>query len=199
MNYHTLLVLFKGGIIVPELKTEINGKDLLLLFLYFAEDNKLRHRTRLQKMIFLFEEEIWDKFKFDQNINKNDLPDFEANNYGPFSPDIYNDYNFLENLGYINIKETSPNEGKESAFETKKWREESKLIEESVVVSEIQEYVFELTELGEQFVEKKLLVNLNNNQQETLKSYVKKFTNIKLRKILKYVYDKYPDYTKESK
>jgi len=154
---------------MPELKTDINSKDLLLLFLYFAEDNCIYGKTRVQKMVFLFEKEIWDDFKFDKFISKEQLPSFEPYDFGPFTTEIYSDLDFLESLGYIKINEVNPEENStESASETETFLRETELDIPDSFIKEHKENEFCLEELGKQFVERKILAKLNINQKDIL-------------------------------
>jgi uncharacterized protein YwgA len=92
--------------------SKITGKDLILLLLYapgktgeYAE--KIEGRTRLQKMVFLFEKEVYPKFKQNKLITEEDLPRFIPYDYGPFSKQVYDDLEFLIGLGFVETEATS--------------------------------------------------------------------------------------------
>ena len=83
-------------------KKELNGKDLLLTLLYLPGktnqiNEKIIGRTRITKMIFLFEKELYKNF---DNIKEDNLPDFFAYDYGPFSKELLDDIRFFKMIGY---------------------------------------------------------------------------------------------------
>lgn len=85
----------------------IKSKDILLMLLYLpGENNDINEpiigRTRITKMIFIFEQEILKKLK--SNVDDAKLPEFIAYNYGPYSKELIDDINFLSTLGFIEKK-----------------------------------------------------------------------------------------------
>ena len=90
-------------------KKEMSSKDLLLSFLYSPgvseEYNEaITGRTKLTKMMFLFEKQIYKQF-FKDSIDI-DLPDFEPYYFGPFSKQLFEDLSFFESIGMIVSEET---------------------------------------------------------------------------------------------
>ncbi|MGB9662854.1 MAG: hypothetical protein ACPL5F_12725 [Moorellaceae bacterium] len=61
----------------------------------------------MQKMVFLFEKEVYPKFKQDKLITEEDLPQFIPYDYGPFSKQVYDDLEFLIDLGFVETEATS--------------------------------------------------------------------------------------------
>ena len=79
-------------------KKEMNGKDLLLAFLYSPgvspqNNEPIVGRTKLTKMMFLFEKQIYPRF-FEDTIQI-ELPVFEPYYFGPFSKQLFEDLSFF--------------------------------------------------------------------------------------------------------
>jgi uncharacterized protein YwgA len=186
-------------------KVTLNSKDLILLLLYMPgyrgrTSESISGRTRITKMAFLFERELWPKFKFDQIITESDLPDFRAYHFGPFSSDVFGDLEFLKNLGFIQVLPDGSTEppSEEEALEYQWWREEVEA-PNGDGASDYRPEVFQLTELGERFVEHKLISRLSDEQQEALVKLKERCTGTSLKTLLRYVYSKYEDQTINSK
>jgi uncharacterized protein YwgA len=175
-----------------------NSKDLLVL-LFYAKGKTgqvcepIIGRTRLMKMVFLFEKEIRHKLNLDKVIPEEVLPDFVAYDYGPFSEQVYNDLEFLVNMEFVNVTslddELLPDEEEEYGYWQAISDNEDKPFREQ----------FSLSPLGKKFVEEKLKSKLSDNQWNVLNEFKKRCTSTSLRYLLKYVYTRYPDKTKKSK
>ena len=105
-----------------------NRKDILLLLLLSpgisSEFNEpIIGRTRLVKMLYLFQMEYLDKFKKANNLtNKlNQFYEFKPWKFGPFSQEVYEDINFFTLRNFISAqkKETAI---EESATEFFNWQ-----------------------------------------------------------------------------
>jgi len=185
-------------------KKKINGKDLLLLFLYVPGNTgqgyePIRGRTRLTKMIFIFEKEIYKKFEFDKILPENVLPEFHPYKYGPFAKELYSNIEFFQNIGFINVRYIeyeSTDEAKTESEEFVYWEEDIIIDEDITDVVEIEE--FYLTNTGKEYVKEKIVPILSHNQLEVLKKFKSTLNGISLQKILKYVYNKYPRYSADS-
>ena len=179
---------------------KLTSKDVLLLLLYSSgmtdEINEyIKGRTRIVKMIFIFQKEIYKKFKFDMEEIK-----FKAWDFGPWSGKIYEDIEFFKNIGFIKSEiETTENDLTiEEANEYEKWKEDSSLTREDA--SEYQQEIFKLGKLGVDYIkDRKLYEELSENQKKILKEFKKKFVQVSLFTILQYVYRNYPDMAKKSK
>lgn len=82
-------------------KKDLSSKDLLLSFLYSpgieAKINEpITGRTKLTKMMYLFEKQLYSQF-FEESIQIK-LPDFEPYFFGPFSKQLFEDLAFLKQL-----------------------------------------------------------------------------------------------------
>lgn len=175
--------------------TITNSKDLLMLLLYAKGINgeqcePIVGKTRLIKMVFLFDKEIRPRFNLNKAIPDSAMPNFTAYDYGPFSAQVYEDLEFLIEMGFA---EASPVEDieilEEEIREYQYWQATTKYDEEGG--GEFQEQ-FHLTELGRQFVEEELLKNFSLEQLKALDEFKRRCTAADLKTLLRYVYTKYP-------
>ena len=75
---------------------KMKKSDLILLLLKSKNKIPIEGITRFEKLIFLAQKEIfekWDKFKSDFN--------FEADRFGPLSTEIYDELDFLKSVGMV--------------------------------------------------------------------------------------------------
>jgi uncharacterized protein YwgA len=179
-----------------------NCKDILMLLLY-AKGQKgqpyepIVGKTRLMKMVFLFDEEIRRSFNLNKVVPDSALPEFEAYNYGPYSAEVYSDLEFLVELGMIEVTSLDDTERlPEEIAEYEYWQATSNADEDEGVQTQEQ---FSLTALGRKFVEKKLLTALNKEQVSALDEFKRRCTAADLRTLLNYVYSKYPKMADRSK
>jgi hypothetical protein len=171
--------------------TKLTGKKLIILLLYAPTDNDGEHapiagRTRLMKMGFLFEEEVWPEFRKDGAFDEATLPKFFAWKYGPFSAQFLDDLEFLINQQYITAKRGDialPAELSEYEY----WVEDV----DEFYAREYEEEVFELTK--DKGLEKGLELwnQISKNQRKFLKEFKSALTRASLNRILEYVYKKY--------
>jgi len=176
----------------------------IMLYSPITTENKpvsIFGRTRLMKMLFIFEKELFKKFTNPENITKFD---FESYNFGPFSKKVYEALDFLESRDIIKIENVP-----ESSLNY-----EDALIDQAIQSSEEENIFFQenetfyserflLTNKGIQIMRdsKKLFswVNLNEEQKNLLINFKTQMVGTPLRKILKYVYKRYPKYAEFSK
>lgn len=186
-------------------RNRLNSKHIILLLLYSPGVNidpneSIIGRTRIIKMMFLFKEEIKSPFLKDDSIEDIDCPEFLAWKYGPFSKEIYNDLEFFINNGYI-ISERLKSEVSDYGLEENiNWIGDSASEEEGGMdINIITEERFQLSEKGMTFTDNKLFKPLSNNQKLILKIFKRRINEASLNAILRYIYIKYPNYTKKSK
>lgn len=177
-----------------------NRKDILLLLLYMPGEKgeiaePISGRTRLMKLLFLLQR---DK-GIDKALNIKNYYQYEAYDYGPFSKDVFEDLQFLRNVGLI---ETN-SEDKRSVIE--EW-EDYLLTLESALESEGDDFEptyleesFTLTNKGIEFVEERLLPNLDEEIKGRINSVKEIEGALSLTSLLRYVYNKYPDSAEKSK
>jgi uncharacterized protein YwgA len=185
-------------------KKELKAKDLLLTLLYLPGvssdyNEPIAGRTRLTKMFFLFEKEIYKNF---DNFKITNMPEFFAYKYGPFSKDLLDDIRFFCNIGFINEEP----------------------LEEDMTEPEIHEYCFDiiddigygeedvntcnfgskkemrysLTKKGEKYVKENLIDKFSEEQKDLLSKFKQKINELPLDAILEYVYNKYPESAEKS-
>ncbi len=188
-------------------KKELSGKDLLLALLYCPGANKNLNeevvgRTRITKMIYLFEKEIYNKDFFNNLQIK--LPDFEPYHYGPFSRELFDDLGFFISIGLIEAAETSipisPADQSELVLESDDSIDDdwaAATFDEST--SPEVELKYSLSTNGIKYVEENIWGLFSTQQQENLSAFKTRINSISLDSLLNYVYNKYPEDTIKSK
>ena len=176
-------------------KGKISSKDLLLAFLYSPGiSNEVNEpiigRTKLMKMMFLFEKEIAKSF-FD-NLEGIRLPDFEPYYYGPFSRQLFEDLAFFEAIGMIVTNETDIPLPIEDVAEVEN------VFDKEVGEQESYESSYSLSDAGEKYIEENIWNTFSNNQKDILCRFKAQINKISLNGLLRYVYTKYPETTKKS-
>jgi uncharacterized protein YwgA len=177
--------------------------DILLLLLYVDNCAKIKGRTRLQKMVFVFEKELLKKYGFDKQLEMKKSCDFEfnAHNYGPFSKKVFELMDFFVNIkmvdaSYSNATEEAFADISDLDIAIEDLAELNIDLEEEAIPN--GEPVYCLTETGKNYVQDKLLKFISAEQIQALTQLKKSFNEYSLNNILKYVYTKYPDMAKES-
>lgn len=181
-----------------------NRKDLLLLLLYSPGvtdrvNEPILGRTRVMKMVFLFQKELLPRLKKDIAVPDSELYAFFPWNFGPFSSAVYDDLNFFQLRGFI--ESTSDNTGddvaEEEVAEWEKWTESNSLdgAEEDSFGYLDQE--FNLTPKGSEFA-KSLYAGLSQTQQKLVQEFKRRLVKAPLRSLLRYVYTTYPEQTSRS-
>lgn len=178
---------------------KLNGADYLLLLLNINNKTPIKGAIRLTKMMFLFKEEIVGLLK-EKGLDSDNLPHFFAYNFGPFSKDVYEQVEFFRGLGFIKV--TNINSVEEMG-EVDDWQEESfidELIEQDKdYLDEDGKYLkYEIAKKGSEYVESEIYPILTGEQLSILEKFKGKINLLYPKQILKYVYTKYPDYTKNS-
>src|SRR5262249_48103340 len=95
-----------------------NSKDLIMLLLYAPgvsgkPCDPIVGQTRLMKMVFLFQQELFKKFSFAEAIDKKAFPDFEPFDYGPYAGQVYADLEFLVNYQFVVVEGALSSEASE--------------------------------------------------------------------------------------
>lgn len=180
---------------------KLKSVDIIMLLLYspgYTENynEPISGRTKITKILFLFEKELAKKFKLDKITGEEDIFNFKAWNYGPMSSTIFKDIDFLKNIGFIKTTDNiSSNltieEVQEYNYYSEKYNDDTD--------AEFQTETYQLSDKGLNFIkDKQKYDKLSNNQKLCLKEFKKQFNKAPLRDILKYVYTTYPDYTEKS-
>ena len=153
-------------------------------------------------MMFLFNKEIAPQLrKAGATINEEDLPDFLAYNYGPFSKDVYEQLELFQSIGFVKSKNLYASE---EMLEVDDWEEnafETEFSEGASKYSNNQDGRFmqyRLLSLGKKYVEAEILPNQEKAQLDILSAFKQRIVSLSPKMILRYVYTKYPEMTEKS-
>jgi len=181
-------------------KPKLNGADYLLLLLYLNKEEPIMGAVRLTKMMFLFKEEIAPLLK-KKGLESDKLPEFFAYNFGPFSKDVYEQVELFKNIKFIQVTNVlvheemaEVNDYEEAVFED----DIDEFNDDYMLNADGKYYKYQILKKGEQYVESEILPLLTNEQITLITQFRNKMTALSPKNILKYVYTKYPEYTKKS-
>lgn len=181
-------------------KKEMNGKDLLLSFLYSPGINettneKITGRTKIQKMMFLFEEQIYPNF-FQESMQIT-LPEFYPYYFGPFSRELYDDLSFFLAIGMIKSDTTPIPLSKADSVENFDFENDSPDVAFDIDSENSDKYEREyfLSDIGIRYVEENIWDKFTEIQKLKLKEFKSKINQLSLDSLLSYVYHKYPKET----
>jgi hypothetical protein len=174
----------------------LEKSDLILLLLYgkgakgqFGEP--VQGITRLMKLLFLLDKEagIDDGFSF--------VP----YKMGPFSSEVYPELEFLRNFPFpenplVKGTENGMTQDAEVSPEQVQYVDDIQFDEAPPDNSEV-DVAFQLTDIGKK-VAKELWDGLDEKGRAGIETIKGKYGNWPLRKLLKYVYENYPDMTTNS-
>lgn len=183
----------------------IHRRELVLLLLGVQPDGQIGDGiggiTRLQKLLYLLEKEA--------NLSPTgDGFEFSAYKAGPYSSKVYDDLEFLENLGFI--------EGEVAAEATAAEAAEVDMLDFDELMSEspdvssptaddgylaadaYEERRFKLTDEGTKKIEDLLQSGEYKPVVEGIRRIKSKYGHYSLSDLLYHVYTKYPDMTTES-
>jgi len=170
----------------------VKTKDAILYLLFAGGMQPVSGRTRLQKMLFLLDNECGLDARSSAEFN------FEPWKYGPFSAEVFRDMEFLENAGLVETNRIGP------AAEPE-WSEVEELSQDYAddggeYASEqlfVQEEFF-LTDKGVQFVRDRIESRLPTKLKQAIADVKKRYNGMSLASLLRYVYAKYPQYAAKS-
>jgi uncharacterized protein len=180
---------------------EIGRRDIVMLLLGVDSAGQVTEgiggMTRLQKLLFLLEREqglkpSGDGFSF---------VEYKA---GPYSSKLYDDLEFLENLGLIEGQTTAEATEQEAAeldftFEELIGPSEEKGKPEYCEAPDAyEERTFSITERGRQKIQKLLNSAEYKPFVDRIRRIKSKYGHYSLNDLLYYVYSKYPEMTTES-
>lgn len=181
-------------------KNKITGADALLLMLYLDDQSSIDGAIRLTKMMFLFDNEIVPILNRN-GLELENLPEFFAYNYGPFSKDVYEQLDLFSSIKFIRIVNLN---SQDKLMEVDDWQEQPFIDEiyESDSDAELDAdgkyFRYRIEKLGKLFVEENILNNITSDNIELLTQFKKKINTLSPKAILKYVYTNYPEYAKNS-
>jgi uncharacterized protein YwgA len=165
-----------------------NGTDMILALLYAGGSRKAQNEevvgnTRLVKLLFLLAQETSLK-KYMTDFN------YDAYNFGPFSPELFDALQALINAGLVKAV-NSDSEGyldEADRFHIERQVDEGESAKNTII--------YTLTSDGE-LVGSALFQALSKAEQNELITIKRVFNSSTLRKLLQYVYRKYPKFKTE--
>ncbi len=181
----------------------ISTRDLLLLLVNAWSqrgDGGLGGITRLQKLLFLLERE--EGLRATGNGFQ-----FEPYKAGPYSSKLYDDLEFLENLGLLRSEVTAEATEPEAAEVEKEELDIDRLSFDDLVEDEsakrsdpdaYEERRFGLTPEGKKRVHDLVAKPEYKPVVDSIRKIKSKYSSYSLNDLLYYVYTKYPDMTVES-
>jgi hypothetical protein len=162
--------------------------DLVVLILGAPSDspatrNRIEGITRLEKLVFLAERETSAAEILTED------PAFLAHKFGPFSSKVYQAIDSLSAAGLV-IDSASADDSTADTWESKEVIDGG--LEDPYVTRDLR-----LTAVGEQYYSA-LLSELPSNVEEEIAVFKKRYASLPLRRLIRYVYQRYPDFTKRS-
>jgi len=158
--------------LMPRIDKIDRRTDVVFLLFLYAEE--IAGVTKLQKLLFLIEQET----DFFQAYKQDIAFKFAPYKMGPFSEHVYEELEFLLSLGAI----------------------ESEPLDDSstdLTDTDLSEKRFTITRKGEK-IASELESQLKPEYQDELRELVREYNSLPLEELLKYVYTEYPDYAAES-
>jgi len=182
----------------------MGSRDLVMLLISLGGNGQLDQSlggvTRLTKYLFLLEKEGGVQAE-------GDAFRFEPYKAGPFSAKLYDDLEFLENLGLLESHVTG-NATEEEAAEVERlniddlFHDPATDTESSqsgdIYADAYEEREFSLTEAGVNQIQKFVADPEYRPVVDAVRRVKSRFANHSLNDLLRYVYDKYPEMATES-
>jgi uncharacterized protein len=167
--------------------TRIETDDLVVLLLGAPgspsqPSGRIAGITRLEKLIFLIEQERKPSWLTED-------AGFISHNFGPFSSKIYTAVDTLVAAGLLK------DSGSFAASTEDAWETENIIGEPAADPYATRN--FELTERGQRYYQA-LLKDLPDGVEEELSAFKRRFAALPLRQLIRYVYERHPDFTDKS-
>lgn len=134
-----------------------------------CEGGQVEGRTRLQKLVFLMEQELNESTASLDSSDYNFIP----YDYGPFSKGLYDDLDSLEEDGLIEVEEEPMTDGK-------------------------VKYVYRLTDGGQKWVQNQLADSSANTTHSLASIIASEYNDMLLSDLIDEVYAEYPEYAENS-
>jgi len=148
----------------------MHRKMLPMALLDASEEDQVEGRTRLQKLVFLMEQEL-DEVP----AASLDSPDYNfiPYDYGPFSKELYDDLDSLEEAGFIDVEEEPMADGK-------------------------VKYIYRLTRQGQSWVQNQLADSSAGEAHSLAENLASEYNDMLLSDLIDEVYAEYPEYAENS-
>jgi len=147
------------------------------------DQGRIEGITRLEKLLFLLERETGAAKWMKEEVG------FSSNNFGPFSAKAYQEIETLTAAGLVEDSATL------SASAEDTWETENIIGE--VTPDRYATRNLSLTEKGERYYEA-LLRMLPPEAEAVVSELKQRFGSMALRRLIRYVYERYPEYTNKS-
>lgn len=162
------------------------GSDLILLLLvaptrHAQAVNRINGITRLEKLLFLIEQECDYESYVDERFN------FIAYNYGPYSKEVYEAVDILKQAGLVEEERKITDSVLDNAEE---------LLCSDTTTEISYERQFILTDNGEAVA--KYLANHHSKLQKKMSEIKNEYAGLTLQDLIFQVYTQYPDYAEKS-
>jgi hypothetical protein len=170
-----------------EPRLETDDAIVLLLGAPDAEQERpgyLEGITRLEKLIFLLERETPAREWL------TDDADFRSWRFGPFSSKVYQAADTLAAANLIRDSASIAHNAED------RWESLTGLMDKDDV-DPYTTRTFELTDRGERYY-RALLEDLPPNAEQILSQFKQRFAGLPLRQLVRYVYERYPQFTDKS-
>ena len=148
----------------------MHRKMLPMALLDACEGDEIEGRTRLQKLVFLMEQELEEDPE--ASLDSSDY-NFIPYDYGPFSKKLYDDLDSLEDSQLIEVEEEDMEDGK-------------------------VKYNYRLTDQGRKWVKDQQADSSAESAQSLAKTLAEKYDEMVLSDLIDEVYAEYPEYAKNS-
>lgn len=165
--------------------TDLIGADLILLLLAAPSDaqdarGRINGVTRLEKLLFLADEEK------DINAFVDDEYEFEAYNFGPYSKKVYEEVDVLEQAGLLTEERSYQGETLDEMEELTASGSDREGIERRFVLTD------------EGWAVANLLAEQHPDTVKKLTAIKNEYAGMPLARLVRYVYQSYPEYTGKS-
>lgn len=180
----------------------VRNKTELLLLLLYASDGQTSSPsaaaivgiTRLEKLLFLakLEQSFLHDAPYEQDFH------FVPFKMGPWTQEVYDEVDFLESLGLLakeqqgelSVEDEAHNDELFSDLVLDKYQKSSLALDETTDA-------FQLTSEGRKKAAE-IWGRLSLEERQKLMALKRRFNNMSLKQLLRYVYNKYPEYTSAS-
>jgi hypothetical protein len=180
------------------MKNSIKNKEELLIALLYAGElrpAKIEGITRLEKLLFILKMEkgILKDVSHENTFN------FFPFRMGPWTNEVYDEIDFLESLGLLSKNKEKKDTPSDTASIDELFTNTllDKYQNSENIPNEKGTEIFSLTVEGEEKA-KKIWEKLADEEKKNIQEIKLKFNKMDLKKFLRYVYAKYPEYATES-
>lgn len=173
---------------------EASAADLMVALLHSPGSTgktfeEIKGITRLEKLVFLLLKEGDFEDKLAEEL------DYEAYDYGPYSGEVYDLVEALEDIGVLNVDRKETSDFKENIDEIylEYSEDQNPPLDKHIDIYRLDE------EKGEKIWQENVKDKFTSEELKKIERIKSKYNEIELRELLTYVYENYPESTKESK